>query len=46
LSPKVNALAAILILVVMLASTLGWWFLYRAERRRMLDMQLANHAAV
>ena len=33
-SPKINALAALLIVAVALAATFGWWIMYRGERRR------------
>ncbi|PPJ42264.1 MULTISPECIES: ABC transporter permease subunit [unclassified Pseudoxanthomonas] len=41
LSPKINALATLMILVVSVAAFLGWWFMYREEKRRQRDMQLA-----
>ena len=41
LSPKINALATLMILVVTAAAFLGWWFMYREEKRRQRDMQLA-----
>lgn len=40
-SPKINALAALLILVVMLVSMIGWWFMSREEKRRQRDIQMA-----
>ena len=40
-SPKVNALAALMILVVSTAALIGWWMMWRDERRRQRDMQLA-----
>ena len=33
-SPKINALATLLVLVVSLAALLGWWLLRRTERRQ------------
>lgn len=41
LSPKINALATLMVLVVSLAGFIAWWFTARAERRRQRDMQLA-----
>ena len=41
-SPKVNALATILIVAVGLASLVGWWILHRGDKRRARDQQLAN----
>lgn len=41
LSPKINALATILVLAVSLAAAIGWWLMARSERRRQRDMQLA-----
>ncbi|ATG74364.1 putrescine ABC transporter permease PotI [Zobellella denitrificans] len=33
-SPKINALATIIILIVSLVTFIGWWLMARAERRR------------
>ena len=41
-SPKVNALATILIVAVALASLVGWWILHRGDQRRLRDQQLAD----
>jgi ABC-type spermidine/putrescine transport system, permease component II len=41
LSPKINALATLMIMVVSVAAFLGWWLMYREEKRRQRDMQLA-----
>ena len=41
LSPKINALATLMILVVSVAAFVGWWFMAREEKRRQRDMQLA-----
>lgn len=41
LSPKINALAAIMIGIVTLCALAGWWFMHREEKRRARDMQLA-----
>jgi putrescine transport system permease protein len=41
LSPKINALATLLILVVTAAAAFAWWLMARDERRRQRDMQLA-----
>ncbi len=40
-SPKINALATLLILVVSIAALIGWWLLAREERRRQRDIQMA-----
>ena len=40
-SPKINALATLLILAVSVAALIGWWLLDRDERRRRRDLQLA-----
>ena len=41
-SPKVNALATLLIVSVALASLVGWWILHRGDKRRARDQQLAD----
>ena len=41
LSPKINALATLLVVAVSIAAAIGWWFMARAEKRRQRDMQLA-----
>lgn len=41
LSPKINALATLMILVVAVAAFIGWWIMHREEKRRKLDMQMA-----
>ena len=41
LSPKINALATLMILAVSLASVVAWWLMARDDRRRQLDMQMA-----
>jgi putrescine transport system permease protein len=40
-SPKINALASILILLVVIAAFIGWWLMWRAERHRKREMQQA-----
>lgn len=40
-SPKINALATLLIVVVSLAAFAGWWLMMREERRRQRDIRLA-----
>ena len=40
-SPKINALATLLVLAVSTVAVLGWWISARAEKRRQRDMQLA-----
>ncbi|MFT3762163.1 MAG: ABC transporter permease subunit [Pseudoxanthomonas sp.] len=41
LSPKINALATIMIGVVTLFAFAGWWLMQRSEKRRQREMQLA-----
>ena len=41
LSPKINALATLMILTVSIAALIAWWLMARDERRRQLDMQMA-----
>jgi putrescine transport system permease protein len=41
LSPKINALATLLILTVSLCAGFAWWLMARDEKRRQRDMQLA-----
>jgi putrescine transport system permease protein len=41
LSPKINALATLLILLVTAAAAFAWWLMSRDEKRRTRDMQLA-----
>ena len=41
-SPKINALAAIIILVVSTIAFIGWWLMARAERRRALERKMAG----
>jgi putrescine transport system permease protein len=40
-SPKINALATILIGIVSVAAFIGWWLMAREEKQRQRDMQLA-----
>lgn len=40
-SPKVNALATLLILIVSLAALIGWWLMSRDEKKRQRDIQEA-----
>ncbi len=40
-SPKINALASLLIMAVSLAAVMGWWLMYRKDLRRRRDLQLA-----
>ena len=40
-SPKINALATLLMMGVSLAAVIGWWLMYREDKRRQRDMQLA-----
>ncbi len=41
LSPKINALAALMIAIVSACAFIGWWLMYRSDKRRRMDMQLA-----
>jgi putrescine transport system permease protein len=41
-SPKINALATILIVTVSLVGVIGWYFMERAERKRQLEMKMAT----
>jgi putrescine transport system permease protein len=41
LSPKINALATLMVLVVSLAAGIAWWLMAREDRRRQRDVQLA-----
>lgn len=40
-SPKINALASLMILAVSAAALITWWSMRRSEKRRQRDMQLA-----
>lgn len=40
-SPKINALATLMIMAVSVAAVVGWWLMFREEQRRQRDMQLA-----
>ncbi len=40
-SPKINALATLLMMAVSLAAVIGWWLMYREDKRRQRDLQLA-----
>ena len=40
-SPKINALATLMILAVSVAALIGWWVMTRDEKRRQRDMQMA-----
>lgn len=41
LNPKINALASLLTMVVASAALVGWYHMYREEKRRLRDQQLA-----
>ena len=41
LTPKINALASLLILAVSSAGLVAWWFMAREDKKRQRDMQLA-----
>jgi putrescine transport system permease protein len=40
-SPKINALASLMILLVTVAAMIAWWSMWRAEKSRQRDVQLA-----
>ena len=40
-SPKINALATLMIMAVSIAAVVGWWLMFREDQRRQRDMQLA-----
>lgn len=40
-SPKINALATLMVVAVSIAAFVGWWIMARTEKRRQRDMQLA-----
>ncbi len=40
-SPKINALATLMVMAVSIAAFVGWWIMTRTEKRRQRDMQLA-----
>ncbi|MCJ2378225.1 ABC transporter permease subunit [Vibrio sp. ZSDZ34] len=41
-SPKINALATLIILAVACATFIAWWVMAKAEKRRQLEMKLAE----
>ena len=41
LSPKINALATLMILAVSIAAVIGWWLMTRDEKKRQRDVQMA-----
>ncbi len=41
LSPKINALATLMILAVSIAALIGWWLMTRDDKKRQRDMQMA-----
>lgn len=40
-SPKINALATLMILAVSFAAVIGWWLMTREDKKRQRDMQMA-----
>ena len=44
-SPKVNALSALLITAVASCTFVGWWLMRRQEKTRLLDLQKAAREA-
>ena len=43
-SPKINALATLIILVVSIATFIAWWLMAQAERRRKQEVAMAGKA--
>ena len=43
-SPKINALATLIILVVSIATFIAWWLMAQAERRRKQEIAMAGKA--
>ena len=43
-SPKINALATLIILTVSLATLLAWYFMRRSEAKRVAQIQQADAA--
>ncbi len=41
-SPKINALATLMVLAVSIAAFIGWWLMARADKRRQRDIALAQ----
>ena len=41
-SPKINALATLIILAVACATFIAWWLMAKAEKRRQLEMKLSD----
>ncbi len=41
-SPKINALATLMVLAVSIAAFVGWWLMARADKRRQRDIALAQ----
>ncbi len=41
-SPKINALATLIIAVVSVATFIAWWVMSKAEKRRLLELKAAN----
>lgn len=42
LSPTINALATLMILIVSCASFIGWWLMARADKKRRMDINAAQ----
>lgn len=40
-NPEINALATLILLVVGIIGVIAWWFMHRAEKQRVKDMQRA-----
>lgn len=42
-NPQINALASLILLVVGVIGLIAWWFMARAEKQRIRDIQRARH---
>ena len=42
-NPEINALATLILLIVGIIGVIAWWFMHRAEKRRIKDIQRAMH---
>ncbi len=42
-NPEINALATLILLIVGIIGVIAWWFMHRAEKQRIRDIQRAMH---
>ena len=42
-NPEINALATLILLIVGIIGVIAWWFMHRAEKQRIKDIQRAMH---